>query len=153
MLAWLERIVTFALGLLLFVGAIALVIRAAGMGIALFTLPSGDEFILDGARFLEMILVTLIFVELGYTMILSLTGKMLLVEPFLIIGIIAVVRRILALTIEEHTYSEHLNIFGISAGSVELLVLAGVAIALVFAIYLWRRQTNERPGYRAGGES
>ncbi|MBV8601932.1 MAG: hypothetical protein JO359_10255 [Candidatus Eremiobacteraeota bacterium] len=147
-LFWFERIITFALGLLLFVAAIALLIRATGIGLELFQHPFGDEFILDAAHFLETVLVTLMFLELGYTMILSVRGQVLLVEPFLIVGIIAVVRRILALTIEEKTRSETPSLFGIPAGSLELLVLAVVAIVLVFAIHLWRRQKPQLPGYR-----
>ena len=95
-LVWTERVILFAIGVLLFVGALALLVHVATDVGPIFT---SDDVIGQTTVFLDLILLTLMLVELAYTVMLSLRGAMLAAEPFLIVGLIAVIRRILVITV------------------------------------------------------
>jgi len=132
-LVWAERGVFFAIGALLFMGALALLkdslsplfgmLAGAGSGATGF-----------GSRFLDIILLVLIFVELAYTVVLSLRGAVLLAEPFLIVGLIAVIRRMLVITAGDATGKSG----SVMQSASELAVLTGIVIVFVFAIFLLR---------------
>ena len=85
-------------GLLFFVAAFALALRSTTDLWALISGPRG-EIIVAGTAFLNLMLLVLMMVELAYTVIVSLRGAVLSAEPFLIVGLIAVIRRILVITI------------------------------------------------------
>ena len=74
--------------------------------------------------------------ELLYTLRLVDAGGKILVEPFLFIGVIAVVRRILVIAAEREGEQATVDLedFLIEVGT-----FAGVAFALVLSIYLLRR--------------
>jgi hypothetical protein len=145
-LVWCERIIFFAIGVLLFGAAVALLIHAGSIGIDLFVAPTGEKVIESGGHFLDMILVTLMFVELAYTMILTVRGQVLLAEPFLIVGLIAVIRRILVLTIGEVSKNTAPPAGLLpSSSAIELLILTLVVIGFVFAIFLWRQRKRNDP--------
>jgi uncharacterized membrane protein (DUF373 family) len=99
-LVWSERVVFFAIGLLLFVAALALLKECLPILGAMFA-GGRDVATVTGSQFLDVILLVLMVVELAYTVILSLRGQVLSPEPFLIIGLIAVIRRILVITVGE----------------------------------------------------
>lgn len=140
MLVWSERIIFFLIGVLLFAGAIALLIRAATIGVTLFEVHDSESIIVAGSGFLDMILLTLMVVELAYTVMLSLHGEVLLAEPFLIVGLIAVIRRILVITIGEVAGNKapHPQT-GVSSSTIELLLLTAVVVAFVVAIFILRQ--------------
>jgi uncharacterized membrane protein (DUF373 family) len=87
-----------------------------------------------GSRFLDAILLVLMIVELAYTVILSLRGSVLQAEPFLIVGLIAVIRRILVITVGEA--GPHGTSVAQSIG--ELGILTGVVVVFVGSIVLLR---------------
>ena len=74
-LIWAERLVFFAIGVLLFVGALALLKESATVLFKMYFvgLPT-TEF---GSKFLDVVLLVLMIVELAYTVILSLRGAVL----------------------------------------------------------------------------
>ena len=102
--AWIARSFTFVedvvyigLGLLLAISAIALLTGgfiAVGQAIRDSTLPSNVISLLD-----RMLLVLLI-VELLYTVQVSIREHSIVAEPFLLVGIIAAIRRVLVITAE-----------------------------------------------------
>lgn len=96
------------------------------------------------------VLLVLMIIELAYTVMLSLRGTMLAIEPFLIVGVIATVRRILVITIGEgNARLSHVN---------ELFVLTFVLFAFVASIFVLNLRSRARarfvhPGANPLGES
>jgi uncharacterized membrane protein (DUF373 family) len=98
---------------------------------------SGARAIADSGLFLlDRVLLLFIIAELLYTLRLVDVGGEILVEPFLFIGVIAVVRRILVIAaeLESAERDDALRDFLIEVGA-----LAGLAFVLVLSIYLLRR--------------
>jgi uncharacterized membrane protein (DUF373 family) len=91
-------------------------------------------------KFLDKILVALIVVELFYTVMVAIVEDSAIkcIEPFLLVGVTALVRRLLVLTFEiAHpvVYSaERMTFYLIEMGLIGFLV-----IVFVIAIYLFRK--------------
>lgn len=147
LLAWADRIVFFAIGLMLFVAAFALLARSTAHLAAMFVAP---DVVVEATALLDLVLLVLMLVELAYTVVLSLRGVVLVPEPFLIVGLIAVIRRILVITVGEVKGAE-VGATGAAAAAagasgqalLELGVLTGVVLAFVIAIVLLRRLPRE----------
>ncbi len=109
------------------VGLVAEGIRAGGIDAALLIL--------------DRVLLVFIIAELLYTLRLSLARTQLILEPFLIIGLVAVVRRVLVVTAQaERLLSAGGNIEPILW---ELGALAGLIISLAVALSLARKDGRE----------
>lgn len=134
-LRWGERGVFFLIGVLLFFAAVALLMRGVVVLGTLFVTPASGV-IATGSAFLDIMLLVLMFVELAYTVVLSLRGVVLSAEPFLIVGLIAVIRRILVITVGE-SHEQAPTSMGQSSIS-ELLILTGVVLAFVVSIAILR---------------
>jgi len=132
-----ERAIFVLAGAMFFVAAFALTFRAA---IALWGLIVGpsSEIITTGTDFLDVMLLVLMVVELAYTVIISLRGSVLRAEPFLLVGLIAVIRRMLVITIGGSGHGVT------SAQPIELLVLTGIVLVLVASLVVLRRIPPER---------
>ena len=93
-----------------------------------------------GVTILDRVLLALIVAELVYTVRLVLRTHEVTVEPFLVIGLIAVVRRILIITAQLET----LNISGraLTNSLLELGLLSVLTFALAGAISLIRRSSR-----------
>jgi uncharacterized membrane protein (DUF373 family) len=135
-----ERLIFFIIGAMLFAAALALLIRAAIVLWALFISPPGDEM-MAGASFLDVVLLVLMVVELAYTVVLSLRGVVLSAEPFLIVGLIAVIRRILVITVGEFHGGGTASQLTPNS-SIELAILTGVVLAFVISITLLRSRNR-----------
>jgi hypothetical protein len=91
-------------------------------------------------KFLDKVLIALIVVELFYTVKVAIVEESTIkcVEPFLIVGVTALVRRLLVLTFEiahPTVYSaERMTFYLIEMGLIGFLV-----IVFVIAIYLFRK--------------
>jgi len=139
-----ERLIFFIIGAMLFGAALALLWRALVVLGALFVSPAG-ETMAAGAAFLDVVLLVLMVVELAYTVVLSLRGVVLSAEPFLIVGLIAVIRRILVITVGE-VQSGKTSSQLTQNSAIELAILTGVVLAFVVSITLLRsRARNEDP--------
>jgi uncharacterized membrane protein (DUF373 family) len=119
---------------LLFGAAAALLKQSAAILINMFQGAGSPIFF--GSQFLDVILLVLMVVELAYTVLLSLRGSVLMAEPFLIVGLIAVIRRILVITVGEHGPSGA----SVASSAYELGILTGVVIVFVASIFLLRRR-------------
>lgn len=93
---------------------------------------------------LDQLLVVLMLVEILHTVRISIRSHILVTEPFLIVGIIATIRRILVITLEAASLTkegkwlfEGASIF--RASMIELGLLGMLLIFLVFSITLLRR--------------
>ncbi len=142
LLGFAEDVVYALTGLLLLVGslfalgsaAVTLVGPAIGRGsVAEATIGALDQ-----------LLLVLIFVELFYTIRLSIREHTLAVEPFLAVGLIATVRRILVLTAEERQLLDT-DAETFRRVLVELGVLAGLIVVLVGALVILHRAASSRP--------
>jgi hypothetical protein len=90
-----------------------------------------------GITLLDRILLLLIVAELVHTLRFVVLRGRIVVEPFLFVGLIAVVRRVLIVTAE----LEHQTLSGraLTNQLLELGLLGFLALALALAIYLVRR--------------
>jgi hypothetical protein len=134
-----EDVVYVGLALMLAVAALVLL----GHGVVDLTraLIAGDlgETIVP---FLDRILLILMVVEILYTVQISLREHALMPEPFLVVGLIAGIRRILVLTAE---FSEMAGEGGVlfRNAMVELALLTFMVVALVVALVLLRRRAEQ----------
>ena len=89
---------------------------------------------------LDKVLLIFIFAELLRTIITVVEEQEVRVEPFLIVGLIAVVRRILAVTV---SIEQSLGTPEFSALLIELGVLTALVLALTAALYLTSRTKGQ----------
>ena len=127
-----ERVAYLAIALALSVPIVLLVISAA-----MSMLEVSEVGVLETALgVLDRVLLAFIFVELIDTVRVTVRERgILIAEPFLLVGLIAVVRRILLLTAELERVSaeEFRNML------IELGVMTGLVIVLTIALYFTRR--------------
>jgi uncharacterized membrane protein (DUF373 family) len=90
-----------------------------------------------GVVLLDHILLTLIVAELLHTLRFVVLRGEIVVEPFLFVGLIAVVRRILIVTAELERQAPGGR--ALTNQLLELGLLGGLTLALAIAIYLVRR--------------
>jgi hypothetical protein len=121
---------------------------------------SGTEMVL---RVLDQLLVVLMLVEILHTVRISIRSHTLVTEPFLVVGLIASIRRILVITLEaaaltkegKWTTPEGATIF--RASMIELGLLGVLVLVLVYSITLLRRSPEKSeevfddPDARSGG--
>jgi uncharacterized membrane protein (DUF373 family) len=95
-------------------------------------------------RVLDQLLIVLMLVEILHTVRISIRSHTLITEPFLVVGLIASIRRMLVITLEASTLTkegawspERANIF--RATMIELGLLGVLILILVFSITLLRR--------------
>jgi hypothetical protein len=106
----------------------------------LISLSDVKDLTYSVVKFLDKILVALIVVELFYTVMVAIVEESAIkcIEPFLLVGVTALVRRLLVLTFEiAHSvvYSaERMTFYLIEMGLIGFLV-----IVFVIAIYLFRK--------------
>ena len=96
---------------------------------------------------LDRLLVVLMLVEILHTVRVSIRSHILVTEPFLVVGLIASIRRILVITLEASTLTNQgswttqgASIF--RASMVELGLLGLLILILVFCITLLRRSAS-----------
>jgi uncharacterized membrane protein (DUF373 family) len=127
-----ERVAYLAIALALSVPIVMLVFSAA-----MSMLEVSEVGVLQTAlSVLDRVLLAFIFVELIDTVRVTVRERgILIAEPFLLVGLIAVVRRILLLTaeLEQVSAEEFRNML------IELGVMTGLVIVLTIALYFTRR--------------
>jgi hypothetical protein len=136
-----EVVIYFVLAVLLFVTALATIANAGKMlweGLVHWTIAAQTLSVLD------QLLVVLMLVEILHTVRISIHSHFLVTEPFLVVGLIASIRRVLVITLEAATLTkggawsaEGASIF--RASMTELGLLGLLILILVFSITLLRR--------------
>ena len=129
-----EDLVYIGLGVLLAGSALALLVTTVvRFGSSIF---SGD-FAVQIIPLLDRILLILLIVELLYTVQVSFQQHAVTPEPFLLVGLIAAIRRVLILTAE----------FGQTTGQapptqlvLELAVLSALLVAISLSLFVLRRK-------------
>jgi len=129
------------LAVLLFITALATMANAGKM---LWDNLRHWTIVTETLRVLDQLLVVLMLVEILHTVRISIRSHILVTEPFLVVGLIASIRRILVITLEAATLSEGgkwstegASIF--RASMIELGLLGLLVLVLVFSITLLRR--------------
>src|SRR6202047_3211051 len=140
-LAHAEVAIYSALAVLLFITALATISNAGKMlwdGLGHWTIAA------ETLRVLDQLLVVLMLVEILHTVRISIRSHFFVTEPFLVVGLIASIRRILVITLEAANLTkagawspEISNIF--RATMIELGLLGLLILILVFSITLLRR--------------
>ena len=142
-----EDVLYVSLAVLLVIGAVSALLAAVEtlwIGLREGTLLS-EAFLV-----LEHLLLVLIFVEILHTVRISIHSHALVLEPFLIVGLIASVRRILVITMQaaqiarDGPEQRQAEIFRNSM--IELALLGFLILIMAVAIHLLRRSPP-----RAGG--
>ena len=140
-LAHAEVAVYSILAVLLFITALATIANSGKMlwdGLHHWTIAA------ETLQVLDQLLVVLMLVEILHTVRISIRSHFLVTEPFLVVGLIASIRRILVITLEAANLTkagsfsaENASIF--RANMIELGLLGLLVLTLVFSITLLRR--------------
>lgn len=141
----LEALLYVGVGLLLSASAIAAVIRA---GSILWRDTAGWTFGTTGYQVLDQLLLVLMLVEILHTVRISIRSQELTVEPFLVVGLIASIRRVLLITMQAAKLTEPGRETPETATAfrnsmIELAVLGLLGMVFVIAIWLLRRSRGE----------
>ncbi len=131
-----EDVAYVGLGLVLAVSALVLLVfLALSLGEAIMSANLPIKIV----RLLDQSLLILMIVEILYTVQVSFREHTLVAEPFLIVGLIAAIRRVLILTAE---FSRPAEISEAAFRNVmfELGLLTLLLLALVFSLFLLKRQ-------------
>ena len=133
-----EDVVYIGLGLLL----------TASAGLSLFNGAQAFVAALGGAapmkeivNVLDRILLVLMMIELLYTVKVSFREHALVPEPFLIVGLIAVTRRILIVTAQLAVLLEQPNEAFFKSAMLELGILTVMVLALVTSLWILRKRS------------
>jgi len=141
-----EDVVYVGLGALLAACAAALLVNVAiGLGRSILAGATAQSIV----DLLDRMLLILMIVELLYTVQVSFREHTLVPEPFLIVGLIAVTRRILVVTAQFATIFEKGNDSAFKSAMIELGLLTVMVIALVVSL----RILQKRPGQSSSASS
>lgn len=131
-----EHWITIGIGLLLIVTTLLLLTGTlAGLRDVALKWPATDNIFLV----VDKLLFTLMLVEILHTVRVSIARDQIVVEPFLIVGIIACVRRILIVTVEVANEGKDQSSASFYHAMIELGVLGGLTMVLILSIYLSRK--------------
>ena len=130
-----EDAVYIGLGLLLAVTAFALLVTGAVEFVSSVMAGRLAETVVE---ILDRILLVLLIVEILYTVQVSFREHTLVPEPFLIVGLIAAIRRVLVLTAEFKNLLQKGDT-AFRDGMVELGLLGFLVVALVVSLVLLRK--------------
>jgi uncharacterized membrane protein (DUF373 family) len=131
-----EDVVYVALGVLLAASAIALLTNA---GFAFGRAVLAGELATRIVAVLDQLLLVLMIVEILYTVQISFREHALMPEPFLVVGLIAAIRRVLVITAEMSNSGER-SADTSSYVMLELGLLTVLIVALVVALGIIRRR-------------
>ena len=136
-----EHAIHMVLGALLSIAAlIALGGSVKILWDALLAWESGEQLLL----LMDRLLFVLMLAEILHTVRVSIRSGTLNGEPFLIVGLIASIRRVLVITLESSQAtqakgpSDHIDSM-FQSSMIELVVLAAMILIMVLSIYILRR--------------
>ncbi|MBN1827146.1 MAG: hypothetical protein JW958_12890 [Candidatus Eisenbacteria bacterium] len=135
-----ETILYGVIALLLIVACVAILGTAAVHFVS--EIRSGNV-VLGLVHLLEYLLLAFMAVELLYTVCVSLRTHKLSAEPFLIVGLVAAIRRILAVSVEGSTYLHGDDLLKFRLALWEIALLTGSVLILVISIHVLRRGRTE----------
>jgi uncharacterized membrane protein (DUF373 family) len=144
-----EDVVYIGLGVLLAACAGALLVSG---GIDFVSSLAAGRLAESIIEILDRILLVLLIIEILYTVQVSFREHVLVPEPFLIVGLIAGIRRILVLTAEFKNLLQK-GEAAFRNAVIELALLALLVVALVVSLVLLRRKGEPGEGVHRAGVS
>ena len=101
-----------------------------------------------GLQVLDQLLIVLVLVEILHTVRISIRSKEIIIEPFLIVGLIASVRRVLVITMQaakltEDAHNSTATTATFQNSMIELGLLGFLVLMFVISIHLLRRGGHE----------
>ncbi|MFY9614381.1 MAG: phosphate-starvation-inducible PsiE family protein [Candidatus Dormiibacterota bacterium] len=129
----LEDAIYGIIAVFLLVGGALLLFGAAYLLVEHFTLETIKDTVVTT---LDQALLVFMVAELLHTIRITLRDRSLAAEPFLIVGLIAGIRRILILTARNEDVHDAQQFFFFW---VQLLLLTLLVLTMVVAVFLWRR--------------
>lgn len=140
-LHFMEAVLYVAIGILLSIASLA-ALYFSGVtlwkGIVTGVLASSASSIID------QMLTVLVLVEVLHTVRSSARSQQLIMEPFLIVGMVASVRRVLVITMQAaESTKEPAAQLAFRNSMIELMILAVLIVGFVFSIWLLRRKQQE----------
>jgi hypothetical protein len=130
-----ETLVLFAIAIVLVL--LAILILIAGL-FGLYHAVMEGQIREQAIEILDGVLLVMMIMEIVYTVTLSMEAHTLVAEPFLIVGAIAAIRRMLVIT-AEGTKLELANPAAFQNILIELGLLAITILMISMAIYIMRR--------------
>jgi uncharacterized membrane protein (DUF373 family) len=140
-----EDAVYVVLGLLLAAGLAALLVDAA---LAFWRTFAGGLSSMNIIPFLDRTLLVLMVVEILYTVQVSFREHLLVPEPFLLVALIASVRRIIVLTAELGELARKGG-EAFRAAMIETALVAALVVALAVALVVLRKRHPQAVAERA----
>jgi len=143
-LSLVEMVLYAALGLILSLAALFALFKASqGLWQGLSTEPSAETVV----EVIDRLLVVFMLVEILHTVRISIRSHTLVTEPFLIVGLIATIRRILVITLNAANLTSAANWANdgqakLRASMLELALLGGTVIVLVVSIHILRKSKS-----------
>ena len=140
-----EHAIYAALGLLLALTALVALIDASALTWEALRHLGGADQILE---VVDRLLFLLMLIEILHTVRVSMRSGKLTCEPFLIVGLIASIRRVLVITLQSSEVMhgpltpEREALF--RASMIELGVLAGLILVMVLSIFLLHRARDDQ---------
>ncbi len=130
-----EHWITMGIGAVLIVATLLLLTGTiSGLWDIARQWPKTDNIFL----IVDKLLFVLMLVEILHTVRQSITSDQIAIEPFLIVGLIASVRRILIVTVEVAQEGKGASTDQFMHAMIELGVLGGLTLVLIVSIYLSR---------------
>jgi len=127
-----EDIVYFIVAVLLVISALFLVINEFVTLPHLFAEENQINYLIE---IISKTLLLIMILEILYTVRITIKDKVLCSEPFLIVGMIAAIRRILIISVETAYYPDKINTYMLEIG-----VLSSMILIFVISIFLLRKQ-------------
>src|SRR5258708_31474652 len=143
-LSMVEMVLYAALGLILSVAALFALFTACQ---ALWQGFGAEASAKTVVEVIDQLLVVFMLVEILHTVRISIRSHTLVTEPFLVVGLIATIRRILVITLDAANLTKAANWANdgaakLRASMIELALLGGTAIVLVVSIHILRQSKS-----------
>ena len=143
-LSMVEMVLYAALGLILSLAALFALFTACQ---ALWRGLSAEASASTVVEVIDRLLVVFMLVEILHTVRISIRSHILVTEPFLIVGLIATIRRILVITLNAANLTNAANWPNdgpakLRASMVELALLGATVIVLVISIHILRKSKS-----------
>jgi uncharacterized membrane protein (DUF373 family) len=144
LMAHVEIVLYSALGLILSLAALFALFSA---GQALWHGLSTETSSKTVVEVIDRLLVVLVLVEILHTVRISIRSHTLVTEPFLVVGLIASIRRMLVITLDAANLTSAANWANdgqakLRASMIELALLGGTVMVLVVSIYILRKSRS-----------
>jgi phosphate starvation-inducible membrane PsiE len=135
-----ESVVLFIIAIVLAVLAVLLLFSSVQ---ALYVAVVGGQIRDQAIEILDSVLLVMMTMEIVYTVTLSLESHKLVAEPFLIVGAIAAIRRMLVITAESTKIENQPALF--QSTLIELGLLAVTIIIIAGSVYILRSSQKFLP--------